>query len=73
MTYLITGATGGLGGYALQSLQQLVPSSQIYALARSEQKAATLKDHGVQVRIGNYDAPASLEAAFAGIDRILFV
>ena len=73
MTYLITGATGGLGGYALQSLQQLVPSSQIYALARSEQKAATLKDHGVQVRIGNYDDPASLEAAFAGIDRILFV
>ena len=73
MTFLITGATGGLGGYALQSLQGLVPASQIYALARNEQKAQTLKAKGVQVRLGDYADEASLEAAFEGVDRILFV
>ena len=73
MTYLITGATGGLGGFALSSLRKLVPTSQIYALARSEQKAESLNQQGVQVRLGDYADPASLDAAFEGIDRILFV
>ena len=73
MTYLITGATGGLGGYALRSLQQLVPPTEIYALARNEKKAETLKSQGVQVRLGDYADPASLDAAFTGIDRILFI
>ncbi len=28
MTYLVTGATGGLGGYALNYLKELVPKQQ---------------------------------------------
>lgn len=43
MTYLVTGATGGLGGYALNYLKELVPMTDIYALVRSEEKGADLK------------------------------
>lgn len=43
MTYLVTGATGGLGGYALNYLKELVPMSDIYALVRSKEKGADLK------------------------------
>ena len=73
MKILVTGATGGFGSYALAKLQKLVPQSEIFALARSEQKAAKLKEAGFSVRIAAYDDPTSLEEAFAGIDRLLFV
>ena len=73
MTFLITGATGGLGGYALAALRKLVPQSQIVALARSETKAEALREEGFQVRIGDYGDPSSLRQAFAGIDRLLFI
>ncbi|MBC8930916.1 SDR family NAD(P)-dependent oxidoreductase, partial [Escherichia coli] len=54
MTYLVTGATGGLGGYALNYLKELVPMSDIYALVRSEEKGAELKAAGFNIRVGDY-------------------
>ena len=42
MTILVTGATGGYGSSALEELKTLVPQDEIFALARSEEKAATL-------------------------------
>ena len=41
MKYLVTGATGGYGTYALGFLKELVPISDIAVLARTEEKAAT--------------------------------
>lgn len=73
MTYLVTGATGGFGGYAINHLKDLVPQSEIVALARSEAKAAPLRAAGFHVRIGDYADKASLENAFAGIERLLLV
>ncbi|MFT9398246.1 MAG: SDR family oxidoreductase [Bifidobacterium psychraerophilum] len=73
MTYLVTGATGGLGGYALHYLKELVPASEIVALVRDERKATALKDQGIEVRVGDYSDPASLKQAFAGVDRLLFI
>lgn len=73
MNYLVTGATGGFGTAALKSLQALVPQEIIYALARSAEKAADLKAAGFNVRLADYDQPAELNTAFAGIDRLLFV
>lgn len=43
MKYLVTGATGGYGTYALGFLKELVPISDIAVLARTEEKAAPLK------------------------------
>lgn len=73
MKYLVTGATGGFGGYALNVLKDLVPQEDIYALVRSEEKGAQLKAAGFQLRIGDYTDEATLTKAFAGIDRLLFV
>ena len=73
MNYLVTGATGELGRYALNKLKALMPEATIYALARNEEKAASLKEAGFAVRLGDYLNPESLVAAFNGIDRLLFV
>lgn len=73
MSILVTGATGGFGTYALAALKKLVPQDEIFALARSEEKAAQLKENGFSVKIATYDDPTSLEQAFHGIDRLLFV
>lgn len=73
MKFLVTGATGGYGSYALKVLKTLVPQEDIYALVRSEAKGAELKAAGFNIRIGDYTDEASLETAFNGIDRLLFV
>ncbi|HIY58614.1 MAG TPA: NmrA family NAD(P)-binding protein [Candidatus Tetragenococcus pullicola] len=73
MSILVTGATGGFGTYALAALKDLISQDEIFALARSEEKAASLKEKGFSVKIATYDDPKSLEQAFHGIDRLLFV
>lgn len=73
MKYLVTGATGGYGTYALGFLKELVPISDIAVLARTEEKAAPLKAAGFDVRLADYSDLTALEQAFTGIDRLLFV
>lgn len=70
---LVTGATGHLGGIVIANLLKTVPASQIFALVRDENKAADLKAKGVNIRVGDYTNPASLEQAFAGIDKLLLI
>ena len=72
-TILVTGATGGFGGYAIASLERLVGKGHVIGLARSEEKAGKLTDRGIAIRIGDYDDPESLRRAFDGVDRLLFV
>ncbi|UEG67901.1 SDR family oxidoreductase (plasmid) [Weissella hellenica] len=73
MKYLVTGATGGYGAQALETLKNIVPISDIYALVRSEEKGKKLKNTGFNVRIGNYSDYDSMVSALKGIDRLLFV
>ena len=73
MHYLVTGATGGFGGYALEFLKKMVPQNEIYALVRSEEKGEALKEAGFNIRIGDYDDLDSMKEALKGIDRLLFV
>lgn len=70
---LVTGATGHLGAATLEFLLQRLPAAQLAALARDEAKAAGLQAKGVDVRIGSYDDPASLDRAMQGIDKVLLV
>jgi len=70
MTIAITGATGHLGRLVIDSLKTRVPMGQIVALARSPEKAADL---GVEVRVFDYDRPATLTPALAGIDTLLLI
>lgn len=73
MNYLVTGATGGFGGYALDFLKEMVPIATISALVRSEEKGIELKEKGFNVKIGDYADASSMKEALQGIDRLLFV
>ncbi|MBB6345603.1 NAD(P)H dehydrogenase (quinone) [Nonomuraea muscovyensis] len=71
--YVVTGATGSLGRLAVEGLLANVPADRIAAVARDARKAADLAARGVEVRVADYDDPASLKGAFGAGDRVLFV
>jgi NAD(P)H dehydrogenase (quinone) len=71
MTIVVTGATGHLGRLAIESLlAKCVPASEIVGVGRQVEKLDGL---GVTAKRASYEDPASLRAAFAGADKLLFV
>jgi nucleoside-diphosphate-sugar epimerase len=65
----VTGGTGAIGRYAVPAL--VAAGHQVSALARSESKAQTLRDHAVTpVNVSLFDAGA-LEAAFISHDAVI--
>ena len=70
---LVTGATGPLGMGVIKNLLTKTNAKQIFALARTEEKAAPLRSLGVNARIGDYDDYDSLVNAFQGIDKLYMV
>jgi len=70
MTIAVTGATGQLGRLAIEALKARVPASDIVALARKPENAASL---GVAARAFDYANPATLAPALAGIDTLLLI
>lgn len=73
MKMLVTGATGKFGSKVVEILLKTVPASQLAVSVRNPEKAERLQARGVEVRQGNFDQPESLDAAFAGIDRLLII
>ncbi len=69
----LTGATGQLGRLVVQELLKTVPAQDIVAIVRSAAKAADLSAQGVEVRVAPYNDPAALQAALAGVDRLLLI
>ena len=70
---VITGATGQLGRLVIENLLRSVPASDITAAVRNPAKAADLAARGVQVRKADYTQPDTLDAAFAGADKLLLI
>ena len=75
---LVTAATGQLGGKVVAQLLDAVPASSVVATVRAahpegSEAMARLLSLGVEVRVADYDQPHTLDTAFAGIDRMLFV
>lgn len=74
MTILVTAANGQLGRLIVDSLlARGTAASDIVAGVRSPEKAAGLAELGVRVVAFDYDAPATLEAGLAGVDRLVLV
>ncbi|QZA32889.1 SDR family oxidoreductase [Hydrogenibacillus sp. N12] len=69
----VTGATGKLGRLVIASLLQRIPANEIVAAVRNPGKASELAAQGVTIREADYTRPATLEAAFAGIDKLLLI
>lgn len=74
-TYLITGATGGLGSSAIEHLSKSVDPSEIAVLVRDaeNEKAKSYKEKGYELRVADYDNKKALVAAFKNIDALYFV
>jgi NAD(P)H dehydrogenase (quinone) len=71
---VVTGANGQLGALVIQHLlNKGVAASSIIGIVRNPEKAAALTKFGIEVRTGDYDLPASLETAFTGAAKLLFV
>ncbi|MBB3655454.1 NAD(P)H dehydrogenase (quinone) [Rhizobium sp. BK650] len=72
---LVTGAAGQLGQRVIHHLIESykVAPANIVAATRSPEKLALLAAKGVITRKADFDDAASLEAAFAGVDRLLII
>lgn len=73
MKMLVTGATGKLGSKIVETLLKKVPGNQLAVSVRNPEKAEGLRARGVDVRKGDFDYPETLDAAFAGVDRLLII
>ncbi|MGM0506064.1 MAG: SDR family oxidoreductase [Bacteroidota bacterium] len=70
---LVTGANGHLGSLTIDSLLKIRPNAAIAGLVRSQAKGAELEKKGVEIRIGDYNEPSSIENAVQGIDTLLLI
>lgn len=71
-TLLVTGASGHMGRRVVELLLE-AQAGTIIAATRSPEKLADLSQQGVIVRHADFDDPASLAEAFAGVDRLLLI
>lgn len=73
MKIAITGATGQLGQLVIQHLLAHTEAQNIVALVRNVEKAKSLQDQGIEVRLFDYDHPETLRPALKGIDKLLLI
>jgi NAD(P)H dehydrogenase (quinone) len=73
--FLVTGASGHLGGRVLHHLVETlkVAPGDIVAASRSPERLADWAAKGVVTRAADFGRPETLAAAFAGVERLLLV
>jgi NAD(P)H dehydrogenase (quinone) len=74
-TLFVSGAAGRLGQRVVAQLIEScnVAPARIVAATRAPEKLAALAARGVTVRRADFEDPASLAAALAGVDRMLLI
>lgn len=70
---LVSGASGSLGKRVVELLLERGQGARIVAVTRKPEGLAELAARGVDVRRGDFDDPASLLSAFAGVERALVI
>jgi NAD(P)H dehydrogenase (quinone) len=70
---LITGATGQLGHAVVEQLHPQSTPGAFAVMARDPAKAQGYRERGIAVRQGDFDDPASLAQAFAGVHKLLLI
>ncbi|WP_410871037.1 NmrA family NAD(P)-binding protein [Nocardia sp. A7] len=71
MTVAVTAASGKLGRLVVEAL--LDAGERPVAIVRDPRKVADLAARGAVVRQATYDDPAALDAALAGVNRVLLI
>ena len=70
---LVTGANGQLGRLVIDHLLKMVTGERIVAMVRSQEAAGRHAARHVRTVIADYEQPDALDAAFAGINRVLLI
>lgn len=65
----VGGASGQLGGAVLAELARRAPDHELIAISRSPPESTS----SIEGRIGDYDRPETLAAAYRGLDRLLLI
>lgn len=73
MNIAITGATGQLGRFVIESLIKLNSQHHIIALVRDLEKSSVFKAQGIEIRHFDYDQPQKLANALKGVDKLLLI
>jgi NAD(P)H dehydrogenase (quinone) len=73
-TIVVTGASGGLAGEAIEALfARNVSPDRLILVTRTPDKLSFLAERGAQVRQGDFTKPEGLPAAFAGGKQLLLI
>jgi NAD(P)H dehydrogenase (quinone) len=72
-TIAVTGATGQLGRLVIADLLARAPDARVIGLVRNPASASDLAGRGVEIRVADYDNPASLAAALKGAGKLLLI
>lgn len=73
MKYMITGASGHLGRHVVKALSRLTAISNLRLGVHTPAKAADLKNAGYELAAIDYNNPATMAAAFAGVDVLIYI
>jgi NAD(P)H dehydrogenase (quinone) len=66
----VSGASGQLASATIGYLKERIGAANIVGISRTPEKVSSL---GVTARLGDFDKPESLSAAFAGLDKLLLI
>jgi len=73
MAIIVTGASGAFGMAAARLLLERVPAAELILTTRKPEQLAEFSKRGAQVRKADFDHPETLEAAFAGGEKMLLI
>ena len=72
---VVSGASGQLGGLVVEALLNdwQIPAENLILVSRTPESLSQYAERGAAVRFGDFTEPASLDAAYAGGDRLLLI
>ncbi|RLV50527.1 SDR family NAD(P)-dependent oxidoreductase [Nocardioides mangrovicus] len=73
MSIAVTGASGQLGRLVADRLLETVEPGEVVLLSRDPSKLAEYAERGAVTRRADFDDPASLPGAFAGVEKLLLI
>jgi NAD(P)H dehydrogenase (quinone) len=71
--YVISGASGSLGGKIAMRLLERIPAEALTLTTRTPEKLEAYAQRGVAILQADYNDPAALERAYAGCDVLMLI